>query len=53
MTIQVLLPNTTLERRFQLPEKPAPVTLLGKYVRLEPLKIERDVQRLFEISNFF
>lgn len=41
----------TLERRTQLPEKPAPITLLGKYVRLEPLVVECDAQPLFEISN--
>lgn len=45
------LPITTLQRRTQLPEKPAPVTLSGKYIRLEPLIVERDAQRLFEISN--
>lgn len=45
------LAKTILDRRTQLPEKPASISLLGKYVRLEPLVIERDAQRLFEISN--
>ena len=45
------LPITILNKRTQLPEKPASISLLGKYVRLEPLVIERDAQRLFEISN--
>lgn len=45
------LPKNTLERRAQLPEKPAPVILSGKYIRLEPLIVERDAQRLFEMSN--
>ncbi len=45
------LPTKTLERRNQLSEKPTSVTLSGKYIRLEPLVIERDAQRLFEMSN--
>lgn len=45
------LSTTTLERRAQLLEKPVSITLLGKYIRLEPLVIERDVHRLFETSN--
>lgn len=45
------LPIKTLDRRTQLPEKPIPIILFGKYVRLESLIIERDAQRLFEISN--
>jgi hypothetical protein len=45
------LSTNTLDRRTQLSEKPAPVTLSGKYIRLEPLVVERDAQRLFEISN--
>lgn len=45
------LPITKLEKRTQLPEKPTQVSLLGKYARIESLVIERDVQRLFEISN--
>lgn len=45
------LPTNTLERRTQLPEKPSPVILSGKYIRLEPLVVERDAQRLFEMSN--
>lgn len=45
------LTTSTLERRTQLPEKPASVTLSGKYIRLEPLIVERDTQCLFEMSN--
>lgn len=48
--LQKLL-TTTLERRTQLPEKPAPVMLYGKDVRLEPLVVERDAPCLFEMSN--
>lgn len=46
-----LLPLNTLEKRALLTEKPAPVVLSGKYVRLEPLIISRDAKRLFQISN--
>lgn len=45
------LSKDLLDRRSELPEKPDSTSLLGKYVRLEPLVIERDVQNLFEISN--
>ncbi len=45
------LTDATLERRTLLPEKPNPVTLLGKYVRLEPLVTSRDAEPLFDISN--
>ena len=31
------LPDTVLARQGQLPAKPAPVTLTGQHVRLEPL----------------
>lgn len=34
-----------------MPDKPAPVVLKGKYIRLEPLVIERDAEKLFAISN--
>jgi RimJ/RimL family protein N-acetyltransferase len=34
-----------------LPLKPVPVTLTGRYVRLEPLQVERDAQALFDVSN--
>jgi hypothetical protein len=43
--------TSTLRRRTQLPEKPALVTLSGKYIRFEPLVVERDAQSLFEMSN--
>src|SRR5262245_57418229 len=45
------LPPEVLTRRDSLPLKPAPVTLTGRYVRLEPLVVERDAPALFEISN--
>lgn len=41
---QLMLANT-------LPVKPASVTLAGRYVRLEPLSVERDVQALHAMSN--
>lgn len=40
-----------LAQRHRLPEKPAPVSLKGMFVHLEPLVIERDALPLFEISN--
>jgi RimJ/RimL family protein N-acetyltransferase len=46
-----LLPAEILARRDQLPLKPAPVSLTGRYVRLEPLVMERDLAALFEASN--
>lgn len=45
------LPNSTLARCSQLPEKPAPINLTGQYVHLEPLVLRRDAQLLYEISN--
>ena len=45
------LPEDVLARRTRLPLKPAPVRLEGKFVWLEPLDLERDVQRLYEVSN--
>lgn len=45
------LPADVLAKRHLLPEKPDPVVLEGKYVRLEPLVIARDAQALFEVSN--
>jgi RimJ/RimL family protein N-acetyltransferase len=45
-----LLP-VALKTRALLPEKPNSVYLVGRYVRLEPLIIERDAQPLFEMSN--
>src|SRR5262245_23585544 len=45
------LPDEVQARRQQLPLKPEPVTLVGQYVRLEPLEMERDLQALYEVSN--
>src|SRR5260221_12416169 len=45
------LPDDVLRRQSQLPLKPAPVTLIGGYVRLEPLDLERDVEALYVVSN--
>lgn len=45
------LADAILSKRSALPEKPAPITLVGQYVRLEPLVIERDAKSLFEASN--
>lgn len=45
------LSESVLARRFLLPEKPAPVFLDGKLIRLEPLVLERDARALFECSN--
>lgn len=39
------------QKRDFFPEKPNPVILKGKYVRLEPLNIERDAETLFKMSN--
>lgn len=46
-----LLPETILVRRNLLPDKPAPIKLIGKYVYLEPLVISRDAKVLFAMSN--
>ena len=40
-----------LAKRTLLLDKPSPVHLKGKYIKLEPLILERDAQPLFEISN--
>lgn len=45
------LAEDVLARRQILPLKPASVTLAGRYVRLEPLNVERDAAPLFAISN--
>jgi RimJ/RimL family protein N-acetyltransferase len=45
------LPEDVLARRNTLPLKPEPVTLTGRYVRLEPLVLERDVEPLYAVSN--
>lgn len=44
------LSESVLARRQMLPLKPAPVTLTGRYVRLEPLIVERDAAPLFAVS---
>ena len=45
------LPDEVLAKQTELPLKPAPVTLTGRYVRLESLVLERDVEPLFAVSN--
>jgi RimJ/RimL family protein N-acetyltransferase len=45
------LDDDVLARRARLPLKPAPVTLTGTRVRLEPLKLDRDVAALHAASN--
>ena len=45
------LPPTTLALAAGLPLKPAPATLPGRYVRLEPLAVERDAAALYALSN--
>jgi RimJ/RimL family protein N-acetyltransferase len=46
-----LLPDEVLALRAQLPQKPTPITLEGRYVILRPLDIARDASTLFAISN--
>lgn len=46
-----LLPEATLARLAAVPLKPAPVTLSGRFVRLEPLVVERDAAGLFVVAN--
>jgi RimJ/RimL family protein N-acetyltransferase len=45
------LPDDVLARRSALPVKVAPVTLNGRFVRLEPLDLERDAAALYAVSN--
>jgi RimJ/RimL family protein N-acetyltransferase len=45
------LPKNVLARRTTLPLRPRAVTLEGSFVRLVPLELERDVERLFAVSN--
>ena len=47
-----MLPAELLTRRNQLPAKPAPVTLTGRFVRLEPLVVERDAAPLYAVSEW-
>lgn len=45
------LSSETLATRSTLSEKPSPIDLKGRYVKLQPLILERDAQPLFEMSN--
>jgi RimJ/RimL family protein N-acetyltransferase len=45
------LPAETLALAHSLPLKPYPVTLSGRFVRLQPLVVERDAEALFAVSN--
>lgn len=45
------LTDDVLAKRQELPQKPAPVTLTGRYVRLEPFDMARDAEQLHAISN--
>jgi RimJ/RimL family protein N-acetyltransferase len=45
------LPDNILAPAKKLPVKPDPVTITGRYVRLEPTDLERDGARLYAISN--
>lgn len=45
------LSDHQLTLRTSLPLKPAPVTLQGRYVRLEPLDADRDLATLYSIST--
>lgn len=45
------LRDEVLARRETLPLKPAPVTLCGQHVRLQPLDVARDGEALFRVSN--
>ena len=46
-----LLPALTLERAKSLPLKPEAVTLTGRFVRLVPLDVERDLEALYAVGN--
>mgnify|MGYP000909633875 FL=1 len=45
------LPAETLALTRSLPLKPQPVTLTGRFVRLEPLDVQRHAQALFALGN--
>jgi RimJ/RimL family protein N-acetyltransferase len=45
------LPADVLAAIPRLPTKPAPVTLTGRYVRLEPTVLERDLEPLYAVSH--
>jgi RimJ/RimL family protein N-acetyltransferase len=51
MFVMQPLPPATLTLARTLPLKPQPVTLPGRYVRLEPLEVARDAAALFAASN--
>jgi RimJ/RimL family protein N-acetyltransferase len=40
-----------LARRDHLPLEPAPVTLTGRFVRLEPMDADRDAEPLYQVSS--
>ena len=46
-----MLPTELLARRSQLPAKPTPATLQGRFVRLEPLSVDRHSAPLYAVSN--
>ncbi len=50
-SIENALPLSVMERIPELPMKPTPVILEGKYVRLVPLELARDIAPLFAVSN--
>lgn len=45
------LSDEALARRSRLPVSPDPVVLEGRFVRLEPLDVDRDTDALFAVSN--
>jgi RimJ/RimL family protein N-acetyltransferase len=45
------LPDELLTTSARLPIKPDPVTLTGRYFRLEPTDLERDAEQLYAVSN--
>lgn len=47
----VQLPEATQALRRTLPSRPAPVTLVGQTVRLEPLDVEKQASTLFAMSH--
>ena len=44
------LPDKVLSNR-NLPVKPDPIELYGKYIKILPLNIKRDAYQLFMVSN--
>jgi RimJ/RimL family protein N-acetyltransferase len=46
-----MYPPEVLARRHSLPQKPAPVTLQGARVVVEPLDLDRDIDALHTISS--